>query len=249
MIIRHIKMAKLKKHLIANRHVLNRKKHKNAKFLLRDNKKCTEPKRNHMKNSELAKYIIKKDEYCSIKNPKLHTIVDQFENEKYEYKINMNSCGKEKICQTIIAMANCLGGRIYFGISDSRVVFGVHNNCNWDKYMLEIAGSLKYHSEPNIPLVRSHHKLLNKSYKLYWIEVLPSSDRDYKYKGKKFVRCLSSNQNVQTDYTYDDLLSEIKKLKKRIASKQRVIKDLEEELNIKDNYIKNLVKNFYNNIK
>ena len=71
--------------------------------------------------------------------------------------------------------------------------------------MLEIAGSLKYHAEPDIPLIKAQHRLLNKYYNLFWIEVQPSPEKEYKYKGKKYVRCLSSNQLVQADYTYESL--------------------------------------------
>lgn len=236
-------MGKRKKNLLMSCRQLSKKSTiKNVVWC--QHKKCIESTRCFKTNTDLGKHIVEQHGYSTIDNPQIHTVVDQFENEQFEYKINMNSSGKEKICQTIVAMANCLGGRIYFGINDGRIVYGVHNSSNWDKYMLEIAGSLKYHAEPEIPLIKAHHKLLNKYHNLLWIEVQSLPEKEYKYKGKKYVRCLSSNQLVQTDYTYDSLLADIARNTKKIKQQDKYITKLESELALKDEYIENILKNF-----
>lgn len=233
-------MGRLKKKIVLPQ-TRNVNKKRARKTLWCQNNDCLESNLQFKTNKELTKHIIHNHSTCSITEPRLHSLVNQYENEQYEYKMNMNSCAKDKICQTILAMANCLGGYIYFGINDDRIVYGIHNSSNWDKYMLEIASSLKYHSEPDIPIVKSHHIVLNRYYNLYYIEVL-KCHKDYKFKGKKYVRCLSSNQLINHDYTYESLLEDNKKLSKRLDCKQKVIDELEEELDIKNKYIENILK-------
>ena len=115
--MRCLKMGKRKKNLLMSCRQLS-KKNSLKNMVWCQHKKCIESTRCFKTNTELGKHIVEQHGYSTIHKPQIHTVVDQFENEQFEYKINMNSSGKEKICQTIVAMANCNGGRIYFGIND-----------------------------------------------------------------------------------------------------------------------------------
>ena len=220
-----VKKAKIKLFQETSKNIKN--------FIWCQNPKCLESTKLYKNNKELEKHI--KSHTSTFKNPKIHSVINQYENEQYEYKYNINSSPKDKICQTIVAMANCIGGYIYFGISDNRIIYGINKSCDWDKYMLEIANNLKYHSKPTIPIIKSNHINLNKDYKLFYIEVLYSKENDFRYKDKKYLRCLSSNQFIEYDYTYKQLINDNKNLNNKI-------KELEEELLIKDKYIENILK-------
>ena len=215
------------------------------------NTACLESVKQYKNSQELTKHIIKSHPCSSLKSPVMHTKVLEYENESVEFKSNFASCSKDKICQTICAMSNCLGGTIYFGITDDRVIYGVTNNSDWDKYMLVIANNLKYFTEPTLPYIKGGYRILNKNYSLFWIKVL-KNDYDSKilYKEQQYIRCLSSNQLIEnTVECYADLMARNKKLKEKLEKKQQIIEEynqeieeLNVELKIKDEYIKNILK-------
>lgn len=204
---------------------------------------CLESDKQYKNTQDLCKHINKTHKNSTINTPIIHTKVLDYENETIEYKSNIKSCTKDKICQTIISMFNCLGGNIYFGVTDDRFINGITNNCNWDKYMLEIANCLKYYSEPFIPTISSGHTVLTNDRSLFWIKIIKNNnDNKLLYKEKQYIRCLSSNQLIEnTVESYNFLLSENKKTKKKLQAKQNIIDDLNEEIDTKNEYIKNIL--------
>lgn len=121
--------------------------------------------------------------------PGIHTLIDQGETEKVEFKSNFNA----EVIQTLVAFANTQGGKVIIGISDRNEITGVQLRKetiqNW-------INEIKTKTSPVIVPEAEEIEVAHKTLLIFSIQEYPI--KPVSVKGKYYKRVANSNHALTT---------------------------------------------------
>jgi hypothetical protein len=125
---------------------------------------------------------------CSLERPVIYSYIDKPESLNIKYKQRFYSVSYDKLCETIVEIANSGGGKLVWGIRKDLFIVGVENRYSlWDNHCFHISETLKNSNTSNVPGVKFTEQRLSEKRSIYQVTIAPSREM-FSYKSNEVTR-------------------------------------------------------------